>query len=270
MVIVIAGSVGSQLTKQDTADLVGFQMFITSPAQPIYGYPAWSQCCSTPTLFNHQLQFYPITTSLSNFNHWWTLNTFNWGNRFWFLDTRCYQVGGAFISCLFRGESVILRSPIKMAPGSRAVYKFLTVVCQISYSDVIKPYRWFSARLQYLHWRYCNLALNNRYELNLKQTSFQLWAHKQFTNHAAVALLAGHCNDVITGEMGTMASQITSLTIVYSTVYSPGTGEFPHKWPVTRKMFPFDDVIMARDNGFVSKLSFAQSCSRNMFICMRR
>ena len=24
---------------------------------------------------------------------------------------------------------------------------------------------------------------------------------------------------------------------------SPGTGEFPHKWPVTRKMFPFDDVI---------------------------
>ena len=25
---------------------------------------------------------------------------------------------------------------------------------------------------------------------------------------------------------------------------SPLTGEFPHKWPVTRKMFPFDDVIM--------------------------
>ena len=25
---------------------------------------------------------------------------------------------------------------------------------------------------------------------------------------------------------------------------SPVSGEFPHKWPVTRKMFPFDDVIM--------------------------
>ena len=25
---------------------------------------------------------------------------------------------------------------------------------------------------------------------------------------------------------------------------SPETGEFPHKWPVTRKMFPFDGVIM--------------------------
>ena len=27
---------------------------------------------------------------------------------------------------------------------------------------------------------------------------------------------------------------------------SPGTGEFPQKWPVTRKLFPFDDVIMGR------------------------
>ena len=64
--------------------------------------------------------------------------------------------------------------------------------------------------------------------------------------------------------MGSMASQITSLTIVYSTVYSGsdqrkhqssaslafcqgihrGPVNSPHKWPVTRKMFPFDDVIM--------------------------
>ena len=27
-------------------------------------------------------------------------------------------------------------------------------------------------------------------------------------------------------------------------VNSPGTVNSPHKWPVTRKMFPFDDVIM--------------------------
>ena len=69
-------------------------------------------------------------------------------------------------------------------------------------------------------------------------------------------------NDVI---MGAIASQITSLTIVYSIVYSDadqrkhqssgslafvrgihrGPVHSPHKWPVTRKMFPFDDVIMA-------------------------
>ena len=64
--------------------------------------------------------------------------------------------------------------------------------------------------------------------------------------------------------MGAIASQITSLTIAYSTVYSGadqrkyqssaspafvrGTHRWPvnspHKRPVTRKMFPFDDVIM--------------------------
>ena len=73
-----------------------------------------------------------------------------------------------------------------------------------------------------------------------------------------------HYNGVI---MGAIASQITSLTIVYSTVYSDadqrkhqssaslafvrgihrGPVNSPHKWPVTRKMFPFDDVIMILD-----------------------
>ena len=70
-----------------------------------------------------------------------------------------------------------------------------------------------------------------------------------------------HYDDVI---MGTIASHITSLPGVYSTVYSGadqnkhqssaslafvwgihrGPVNSPHKCPVTRKMFPFDDVIM--------------------------
>ena len=70
-----------------------------------------------------------------------------------------------------------------------------------------------------------------------------------------------HYSEVI---MNAMASQITSFAIVYSTVYS-GTDQrkhqssaslafvrgihrwpvnSPHKGPVTRKMFPFDDLIM--------------------------
>ena len=64
--------------------------------------------------------------------------------------------------------------------------------------------------------------------------------------------------------MSTIAYQITSLAIVYSAIYSGadqsknqssaslafvwgiqrGPVNSPHKWPVTRKMFPFDDVIM--------------------------
>ena len=76
-----------------------------------------------------------------------------------------------------------------------------------------------------------------------------------------VSVLTAHYDDVI---MGAIASQITSLTIVHSTVYSDadqrkyqsaaslafvrgihrGPVNSPHKWPVTRKLFPFDGVIM--------------------------
>ena len=83
------------------------------------------------------------------------------------------------------------------------------------------------------------------------------------------ASLRRHHSDII---LGAMASQITSLTVVYSTVYSGADQgkhqsyasladhrkhqsyaplafvrwpvNSPHKWPVTQKMFPFDDVII--------------------------
>ena len=73
--------------------------------------------------------------------------------------------------------------------------------------------------------------------------------------------IISHYNDVI---MSAMASQNTTLTILYSIVYSGADQRkhqssaslafvrgihrwpvnTPHKGPVTRKMFPFDDVIM--------------------------
>ena len=73
-----------------------------------------------------------------------------------------------------------------------------------------------------------------------------------------------HYDDVI---MTMLASQISSLPVVCSIVYSDvnqrkhqssaslafvreihrGPVNFPHKWPVTRKMFPFDDVIMSNN-----------------------
>ena len=80
---------------------------------------------------------------------------------------------------------------------------------------------------------------------------------------------SSHRNDVI---MSSMASQINSLTIVYPAVYS---GEdqrkhqssaslafvrenprspvnSPHKWPVTPKMFPIDNVIMPKSSMYSS------------------
>ena len=70
-----------------------------------------------------------------------------------------------------------------------------------------------------------------------------------------------HYDDVI---MSAIVSQITSLTIVYSAIYvgadqskhqssvalafvwgiHRGPVNSRHKWPATRKMFPFGDVIM--------------------------
>ena len=83
--------------------------------------------------------------------------------------------------------------------------------------------------------------------------------------HVNSYLTSGHYGDVI---MSAMASQITSLTIVYWTFYSGADQRkhqnsvslafvrgihrwpvnSPHERPVTRKMFPFDDVIMSWDH----------------------
>ena len=87
----------------------------------------------------------------------------------------------------------------------------------------------------------------------IRKTCVNIWV--------SVWLSQFHYSDVI---MGAMASQITSLTIVYSTVYSGadqrkhqssaslafvrgihrGPVNSPHEWPVTRKMFQFDGVTI--------------------------
>ena len=107
--------------------------------------------------------------------------------------------------------------------------------------------------------------------------SFHLWCHHEYYLEMTDYLLifnvdhgqtgVTHYNDVI---MGTIASQITSLMIAYSIIYSDadqskhqsstslafvrgihrGPMISPHKWPVTQKMFPFDDIILHWHNRF--------------------
>ena len=80
--------------------------------------------------------------------------------------------------------------------------------------------------------------------------------------------------------MGSKASQITSLTIVFSTVYSDADQRkhqsfaslafvrgihwepvnSPHKWPVTRKMSTFDDVIMLVRNSNPEDVVIEREC----------
>ena len=120
-------------------------------------------------------------------------------------------------------------------------------------------------------WYSCVGKLDHRYTPAHWRWMGEHWIHvirpsvlsvcPPFCRRGSKGLQKSHYDDVI---MSAIASQITSLTIVYSTVY-PGTDQskhqssaslafvwgihwrpmnFPDKWPVTRKMFPFDDVIM--------------------------
>ena len=97
-----------------------------------------------------------------------------------------------------------------------------------------------------------------------------LWRSTPLSSEPAV-LGINHYLDVI---MDAIASQITSLTIVYSIVHSGrdqrkyqssaslafvrGIHRWPvnspRKWPVTRKRFPFDDVIMGGGNSECRKI----------------
>ena len=96
------------------------------------------------------------------------------------------------------------------------------------------------------------------YQTNTKHTKAQAMGIFRYLVRTYVQY---HYNDV---TMSVIAFQITSLTIVYSSVYSGRVQRkhqssvllafvrgihripvnSPHKGPVTRKMFPFDDVIM--------------------------
>ena len=91
----------------------------------------------------------------------------------------------------------------------------------------------------------------------------QIGLYHHMKNINVFVIQEAHYCDVI---MGAMASEIASLTIVHSTVHSGADQRkhqssaaslafvwgihrrqlnYPHKWPVRRKMFPFDDVIMS-------------------------
>ena len=103
----------------------------------------------------------------------------------------------------------------------------------------------------------------DRWRHSVLQSMFCMY-HNQWMTWAISKFEAG-CVDESSSTSHAMASQITSLTTVYWTVYSGADQRkhqssaslafvhgihrwpvnSPHKWPVTRKMVPFDDVIMS-------------------------
>ena len=131
-------------------------------------------------------------------------------------------------------------------------YEIIQVL--MSVADSVRKTLWASCSVLEINWK-TNFAVVRIYWMagNLTMCFIKAMAYRTITMN--------HYSDVI---MGAMAYQITSLTIVNSTVYSGadqrkhqssptlafvrGIHRWPvnslHKWPVTRKMFPFDDVIM--------------------------
>ena len=122
------------------------------------------------------------------------------------------------------------------------------------------PVLFFHISKPHCLWGTSELRIDNQ-RVHPRESNFQKICSNLFiwygTRIAAPAITRRHCNDVI---MDSMASQITNLTIVNSAVYSGadlrkhqrsaslafvrGIHRGPHKWPVSQKTFPFDDVIM--------------------------
>ena len=113
------------------------------------------------------------------------------------------------------------------------------------------------------HLRYQMESAENQGVLSLSELIMR--CYMCIKHQRLLVIWSTHYSDVI---MGAMASQITSLTSVYSTVNSGADqrkhqnsaslafvrgihrwpANSPHKWPVTRKKIPFDDVIMYSAN----------------------
>ena len=144
---------------------------------------------------------------------------------------------------------------------------------QLRCGDTWQIWTWFKVSNLY----FCKIKISRNGELNERSFSNH---HPRRTNDIEICIAnflslsylihlgnivnAWYCHHYNDVTMDSIASQITSLTIAHSTVYSGadqrkhqssaplafvrgihrGPVNSPHKWPVTRKMFPFDDVIM--------------------------
>ena len=151
-----------------------------------------------------------------------------------------------------------------------------------------QPWGWWFETPSWSLWRQCNAHRLESSDTSqwgpsvmLTFSGDQLWNH-WFDTHSS---LQWRHNEQ-------WASQITSLTNVYSTVYSGpdqtnhqssaslafvrgihrGPVNSPHKWPVTRKMLSFDDVIMLRISRPVSHFDphfqHLDACRYSLTFCL--
>ena len=192
-------------------------------------------------------------------------------------EARCRCVKIVFIFGVFR--IIILckeYNGVYIAITSRfGLLCFLLLISHIASLptlEINQNYMLFNTKSSPLHPIHNSLYISNE---GLQHAAFHLCDFFTFCQHWPVVdgylcepvfnmvciINHGHYSDVI---MNAMASQITGILIVNSTVcWGADQGKYqssallafvrgihllpvnsPHKWPVTRKMFQFDDVIM--------------------------
>ena len=83
----------------------------------------------------------------------------------------------------------------------------------------------------------------SRVDINLAQTPAKFQREQEY--HTKNLEPAVSCGSSITRSFGRRSKKTSKLRVTgLCAGNSPGPVNSPHKWPVTRKMFPFDDVIM--------------------------
>ena len=131
-----------------------------------------------------------------------------------------------------------------------------------------------------LIWLRLLIVTSKLFRMDRANDIFEWWScdaimtsRHEHTPRVIVRLIRGDYGDVI---MGVIASQITSLSIIYSNAHSDADQgkhqssaslafvrgihrrpvNFPHKWPATRKIFPSDDVIMEISSNTSTNVEF--------------
>ena len=145
----------------------------------------------------------------------------------------------------------IIGSDNGLSPGRRQAIIWTNVGILLieplgtSFSEILTEIIAFSVKNMHLKtssakWRLFCLGINELTHESLRQTAgwhsghcrclARNYSHR--TNHRSASLAKSHYNDFI---MGAIASQITNLTIVYSTVYSDAGQrniKAPRHWPL--------------------------------------
>ena len=141
------------------------------------------------------------------------------------------------------------------------IWKLVTTILKENLRSLLRKEQWVSEWLSWTAFGGKQWGVHTRKFAHQGFKDLNTCHFNEFNSISCMNIPHIHYGDVI---MDVLASQITSLAIVFSTVHSGADQRkhqssaslafvrgihrrpvnSPHKWPVTRKMFPFDYVIM--------------------------